>query len=101
MGVRPDEHGVADRDRVVGPAAQQGVLHHDDVGPDPDRTEVAVQDGAVQHARVRPDGDVAGDDGARRDGGGGVDLAHAREASERILPTGGITAGTRSLDATS
>jgi len=50
------------------------VLHHHDVVTDDDRPEVAVEHGLVQHAGVRADRDVAGDDGARRDGGGGVDV---------------------------
>ena len=50
MRVRPDQYGVADRDRLVRPAAEQRMLHHDDVGTDPHGAEVAVQDGVVQHA---------------------------------------------------
>jgi hypothetical protein len=61
--VRPDQDGVPDGDRSVGPASEQRVLHHHDVRPDHHRAEVAGQDGAVQDPASGSDGDVTGDHG--------------------------------------
>jgi AcrR family transcriptional regulator len=60
--MRADQDGVTDAERMTGPSAQDGVLHHHHTGSDHDRTTVSVQDRAVQHARIRADGHVTGDD---------------------------------------
>ena len=54
VGVRPDQHGVADHERVVGTTPEQRVLHHEDVGADHHRTEVAGEDRTGEHAGPAP-----------------------------------------------
>jgi hypothetical protein len=50
MRVRSHEDRVADRDREVGSAAQQRLLHHQHVRSEGHRTSVAVEHGAMQYA---------------------------------------------------
>ena len=67
MRVRADQHAITDRERAVGPSAQDGVLHHEHVLAEDDRSVVAVQDRAGQDPCARAKGDVSGDDRARSD----------------------------------
>ena len=61
--MRPDQHGVADHERVVGTTPEQRVLHHEDVGADHDRTEVTGENRTGEHAGPGSDRDVAGHHG--------------------------------------
>ena len=55
MRVRPDEYRITEHRGMAGPAADQCVLHHHDVGPGPDLTALlGGQDRTVQHTRPFP-----------------------------------------------
>ena len=65
MGVRPHQHRVADHERMVRPAAQDGMLHDHHVAADRHRPRHGVDDDEVEDPRPRSDGDVAVEDGMR------------------------------------
>jgi len=76
VGVRPDQDGVPDPERVLGAAAEHGVLHHQDVGADLDPAAVPGDDRPVQDPAAGADRDVSGDDRGRGDPGRGIDGRH-------------------------
>jgi hypothetical protein len=51
MGVRPDEYGVPDACGVAGSAADQRVLHDDDVAAEPNIAVLGGEDGSVEDDR--------------------------------------------------
>jgi hypothetical protein len=66
--MRPDEYRITEHRGMAGPAADQRVLHHHDVGPGPDLTALlGGQDRTVQHPGPLPQHDRAGQHSAGRD----------------------------------
>ena len=79
MGVRPDEYGVAEGAGVACAAADQRVLHDDDVGTEPDLAVLGGEYGAVEDAGAFAEDDRPAQGGRGRDVGGVGD--HARSAA--------------------
>jgi hypothetical protein len=77
MGLRTDQHRVADHDRVLSPATQDGVLHHEDIAPDDHRTVNGVDHRQVENSRPRADSDLSGQDRMRLDPGVWMQVYHA------------------------
>src|SRR5664279_2973410 len=83
MRVRADQNGVTNAERMSGPPAQDGVLHHHHARSDHDRTTVSVQDRAVQHTRIRADRHVTGDDSGGGYPCGRVNAGHVMRLEHR------------------
>ena len=51
---RTDQHRVTDHDRVLRPATQDSVLHHEDIAPDDPRTVNRVDHRQVENSDPAP-----------------------------------------------
>ena len=65
VGVWSHEDGVTDFERVVRAPSQQGMFHDDDLCPHVNRSQVSVEDRAVQDPRTWADGHVPSNDRRR------------------------------------
>lgn len=63
VGVGADQNGVTEGEGVIDPAAQERVLHDDDVSPEPDRAVVAIEHRTVQNPGAGTDGHIPSDHG--------------------------------------
>jgi hypothetical protein len=87
MGMRPDQHIVADDDGVPSPAADHRVLHHDAAGADADLPVFGAQHGPEQHASIRPDAHRAADDRRGRDISTWMDLRDTAAMLDQHAPS--------------
>jgi hypothetical protein len=74
VGVRTDEHVVADDDGMAGPAADQRVLHDHGAGAHVDLAVLGGQHGTEQDPCVGAEAHRAAEHRRRRDVGARVDL---------------------------
>lgn len=83
MGVRADQHVVADVGRVARATAHQGVFHHHAATSDADVAVFGGDDGPEQDAGVGVDVDVTTQHRRRGDVGLGVNLRRVTSVSEQ------------------